>query len=139
MPHSVAQPWDQGGRSSYGGPACSANGRVRATTPLAHQITQHLRQMHNRLDILDRHAADLMLLKLSAQDLLLGQRRRFSEETRTTIVKVIAAEPYAGQCPCCSITPVLTLECQPAPGAEFDHVSHAGLNRPEHCWLICTE
>lgn len=72
---------------------------------LAHQIAQHLRQLHDRLDILDRHAADLMLLQLSAQDLLLGQRCRFSEETRTTIVKVIAAEPYAGQCPCCGSMP----------------------------------
>ena len=105
---------------------------------LAHQIAQQLRQLHDRLDVLDRHAADLMLLQLSAQDLLLGQRNKFSGETKAIIVKATAAEPFLGRCPCCGITPVLTLERQPAPGAEFDHVFHAGLNRPEHCWLICT-
>ncbi|RYI79729.1 MAG: hypothetical protein EON47_24150, partial [Acetobacteraceae bacterium] len=105
---------------------------------LADQIAQQLRQLHDRLDVLDRHAADLMLLQLSAQDLLLGERRKFSGETKAIIVKVTAAAPFLGQCPCCGIAPVLTLERQPAPGAEFDHVFHAGLNRPEHCWLICT-
>ena len=79
-----------------------------------------------------------MLLQLSAQDLLLGQRRKFSGDTKATIVKVTAAAPYMGRCPCCGIAPVLTLERQPIPGAEFDHVFHAGLNRPEHGWLVCT-
>jgi hypothetical protein len=105
--------------------------------PLAHQITRQFQRLHHRLDILDRHAADLMLLQLSAQDLLLGQRRRFSGDTRDTIVKVVAAEPFLGQCPCCGIVPVLTLARQPVPDAEFDHVFHRGLNRPEHGWLVC--
>ncbi|MFC7694959.1 hypothetical protein ACFQY5_40785 [Paeniroseomonas aquatica] len=104
---------------------------------MAQQIAQHFQRLHHRLDILDRHAADLMLLQLSARDLLVGERRRFSEETRTIIVKVTAAEPFLGQCPCCGIAPVLTLARQPIPGAEFDHVFHRGLNRPEHGWLVC--
>ena len=110
---------------------------VTGIEPLAHQIAQHFQRLHHRLDILDRHAADLMLLQLSARDLLVGERRRFSEETRIIIVKVTAAEPFFGQCPCCGIAPVLTLARQPIPGAEFDHVFHRGLNRPEHGWLVC--
>jgi hypothetical protein len=34
--------------------------------------------------------------------------------------------------------PVLTETGRPAPGAEFDHFFHRGLNRPEHGWLVCT-
>jgi hypothetical protein len=55
------------------------------------------------------------------------------------IVRVIAAEPFEGQCPCCSREPVLTGASRPAPGAEFDHFFHRSLNTPEHGWLICPE
>ena len=37
----------------------------------------------------------------------------------------------------CGIAPVFALARQPIPGAEFDHVFHHGLNRPEHGWLVC--
>jgi hypothetical protein len=50
---------------------------------------------------------------------------------------VVAAEPFGGQCPCCSREPVLTEAGQPTPGAAFDHFFHRGLNKPEHGWLIC--
>ena len=32
---------------------------------------------------------------------------------------------------------VLSEHGRPLPGAEFDHVFHRGLNRPEHGWLVC--
>jgi hypothetical protein len=78
-----------------------------------------------------------MFLLLSAQDLLLGKRRDFSERSQAAITRVVAAEPFDGQCPCCSREPVLTEAGRPAPGAEFDHFFHRGLNRPEHGWLVC--
>ncbi len=105
--------------------------------PLLGQLAELFQQLHRRLDILDRHAADQMFLLLSAQDLLLGRRRHFSERSQAAITKVVAAEPYKGQCPCCGSAPVLTEAGRPGPGAEFDHFFHRGLNRPEHGWLIC--
>jgi hypothetical protein len=105
--------------------------------PLAHQIAQQFQRLHRRLDTLDRHAADLMFLQLSAQDLLMSQRRNFSERSQAAILRAVAAEPFEGQCPCCGTTPVLTQAGRPAPGAEYDHFFHRGLNRPEHGWLVC--
>lgn len=94
-------------------------------------------RVQRRLDTLDRHAADLMFLQVSAQEVVLGQRRRFSLRSQALIIEAVAAEPYLGRCPCCTSTPVLTEEGRPVDGAEFDHYYHRGLNRPEHGWLIC--
>jgi hypothetical protein len=105
--------------------------------PLLASFTRLIQQLHRRLDTLERHIADLMFLQLSAQDLLLGKRRHFSERSRTVILRVAAAAPFACQCPCCGTARVLTADGQPVPGAEFDHVYHRGLNRPEHGWLVC--
>ena len=106
--------------------------------PLHRHLVQQFGDLHRRLDNLERHAADLMFLVLSAQDILLDKRRDFSERSQATLARVTAAEPFEGQCPCCSREPVLTEAGRPAPGAEFDHFFHRGLNRPEHGWLICT-
>ncbi len=105
--------------------------------PLLMHLTRQFRDLHRRLDNLERHAGDLMFLVLSAQDILLDKRRDFSERSQTLIVKAVAAEPFDGQCPCCSREPVLTEASRPVPGAEFDHFFHRSLNRPEHGWLIC--
>ena len=94
--------------------------------------------LHRRLDTIDRHAADLMFLQLSSQELLIGKRRPFSRGSRDLITRVVANEPYKGLCPCCAAEPVLSGRAQPAPGAEFDHYYHCSLNRPEFGWLICT-
>lgn len=107
--------------------------------PLLRHLAEHFRQLHRRLDSLDRHAADLMFLQLSAQDLLLGTRRHFSGLSQATITRVVAAEPFEGQCPCCASAPVLSEAGRPLPGAEFDHFFHRGLNRPEHGWLVCAD
>jgi hypothetical protein len=56
-----------------------------------------------------------------------------------TILRVIAAPPFDGQCPCCSRLRVLTRRGRPVPGAEYDHFFHRGLNRPEVGWLVCSE
>ena len=105
--------------------------------PLLAHLAELFRHLHRRLDVLDRHAADLMFLQLSAQDLLLGQRRDFSRLSQATILRVVAAPPFDGQCPCCGQAPVLTEAGRPVAGAEFDHFFHRGLNRPEHGWLLC--
>jgi hypothetical protein len=94
-------------------------------------------RLHRKLDHIDRHAADQMFLLVSVQELVLGGRRNFSDRSRAVLCKVISAEPYEGQCPCCHAAPVLTSNDQPVEGAEFDHFFHRGLNRPEHGWLIC--
>ena len=93
--------------------------------------------LHRRLDDLDRHGGDLMFLAASAQELLLGKRREFSERSRLVIRSVVTAPPYEGHCPSCSETAVLSARGACLPGAEFDHFFHSGLNRPEHGWLIC--
>ena len=105
--------------------------------PLLLHLTRQFQHLHRRLDTLERHAADLMFLMLSAQDLLLGKRRNFSERSQAAITRVVAAEPFAGQCPCCGRAPVLTEAGRPIPGAEYDHFFHRGFNRPEHGWLVC--
>ena len=107
------------------------------TDPPPAHLAWQFQQLHRRLDTLDRHAADLMFLQLSAQDLLLGKRRNFSQRSQAIIVAAVAAEPFGGQCPCCGRAPVLNEAGQPVPGAEFDHALHRGLNRPEHGWLVC--
>ncbi|MBK1662816.1 KilA-N domain-containing protein, partial [Paracraurococcus ruber] len=108
-----------------------------AHDPLLLHLAQQFRDLHRRLDDVERHAADLMFLLVSAQELVLGNRLEFTGLTRATILKAVAAEPFDGQCPCCLREPVLTEAGRPAPGAEFDHFFHRGLNRPEHGWLIC--
>ena len=93
--------------------------------------------LHRRLDVLERHMADLMFLQLSAQDLLLGRRRDFSARSRDLIVAALRRTPYRGRCPCCGHEPVLDEAGLPLEGTEFDHAFHRGLNRPEHGWLVC--
>lgn len=100
-------------------------------------LEQQLQALHRRFDTLDRHAADLMFLLLSLPEMLYGKRREFSQRSRALLCQVVANPPYAGRCPCCRDTPVLTPQGRPAPGAEFDHVFHGAVNRPEHGWLIC--
>ncbi|PZR07505.1 MAG: hypothetical protein DI532_23470 [Azospirillum brasilense] len=95
------------------------------------------RHLHRRLDVLERHMADLMFLQLSAQDLLLGRRRPFSVRSRELIVAALCQAPYRGRCPCCGHEPVLSEAGMPLEGTEFDHAFHRGLNRPEHGWLVC--
>jgi hypothetical protein len=114
-----------------GGPPAAGN------DPLLLHLAKQFRDLHRRLDILERHAADLMFLQLSAQELVLGNRRDFTERSQAIITKVVAAEPFEGQCPCCRNTPVLTEAGRPVPGAAFDHYFHRSLNRPEYGWLIC--
>jgi hypothetical protein len=107
--------------------------------PMLTHLARQFRRLHRRLDAVDRHAADLMFLQLSSQDLLLGNRRDFSERSQAAIASAVAAPPYDGLCPCCGVTPVLTGAGKPVPGAEFDHFFHRGLNRPELGWLVCAE
>jgi hypothetical protein len=105
--------------------------------PLRQHLARQFRTLHDRLDTLERHAADLMFLQLSAQELVLGNRLEFTGLGRSIITKVVAAEPFDGQCPCCLRERVLTEAGRVVPGAEFDHFFHRSLNKPEHGWLIC--
>ena len=99
--------------------------------------TAEFARLHRRLDVFERHMADLMFLQLSAQDLLLGKRRAFSARSRELIVAALRRAPYRGRCPCCGHEPVLDEAGAPLEGTEFDHAFHRGLNRPEHGWLVC--
>ena len=107
--------------------------------PMLTHLTGQFRQLHRRLDTLDRHAADQMFLQISSQELLLGNRRDFSGQSRAVIASVVAAPPYEGVCPCCGVASVLNEVGKPVPGAEFDHFFHRGLNRPELGWLVCAD
>ena len=112
-------------------------GPPRGRDALMRHLERQFEQLHRKLDHMNRHAADQMFLLVSAQELMLDQRRNFSERSRALMRAVISAEPYEGQCPCCNAAPVLTAKDQPVEGAEYDHFFHRGLNRPEHGWLIC--
>ena len=104
---------------------------------LAGYLERRFALLHRRLDDLDRHAGDLMFLAASAQELLFGKRREFSERSRLVVRSVVAAPPYEGRCPSCGEAEALGARGAWLPGAEFDHFFHGGLNRPEHGWLIC--
>ena len=112
-------------------------GPPRGQDALMRYVEYQFEHLHRKLDHINRHAADQMFLLVSAQELMFDRRRSFSERSRALMRAVISAEPYEGQCPCCSAAPVLTAESQPMEGAEYDHFFHHGLNRPEHGWLIC--
>lgn len=105
---------------------------------LLHALQREVAALHRRIDTLDRHGGDIIFLLLSLPELLSGKRRDFSERSRTLLCRAVAAPPYEGRCPCCRDTPVLAASGQPLPGAEFDHVFHGSLNRPEHGWLVCS-
>ncbi|MBL6459545.1 KilA-N domain-containing protein, partial [Belnapia sp. T6] len=59
--------------------------------PLRRHLAQRFRDLHARLDTLERHAADLMFLQLFAQELVLGNRLEFTGLGRSIIVKAVAA------------------------------------------------
>ncbi|HEX8928778.1 MAG TPA: KilA-N domain-containing protein [Actinomycetota bacterium] len=105
--------------------------------PFFRYLEGQFRLLHERADMADRHWADLKLLVVSAEEKALAHRRDFSEGSRATIRAVVAGEPYGGQCPCCGSTPVLDAQGRPADRAQYDHLLHRGLNRPEQGWLIC--
>ena len=108
-----------------------------ADPDLLSDLARQFRQLHRRLDTLERHMADLMFLALSGQELLFGGRRAFSVVSRALLARVVADEPYGGQCPCCGRERVLAEGSRLLPGAEFDHFYHRGLNRPEYGWPVC--
>lgn len=112
-------------------------GPPRRSDAVTRYLEQQFGWLHRRLDTMDRHAADIMFLVVSTQELMLGTRRPFSEHSKALIRAVIASPPYEGHCPCCGAVPVLTAKRRPVEGAEFDHAFHPGLNRPEHGWLVC--
>jgi hypothetical protein len=115
-----------------------AGGRLTAAVPpMPHDLEHHLGRLHDRFDIVDRHAADILFLVTAAQELLLGNRRPFSERSQAVMCKVVAMPPFARRCPSCNIRSVLSPEGKPLLGSQFDHFFHRGLNRPELGWLIC--
>src|SRR3954465_2549791 len=65
--------------------------------PLLLHLAQHFRDLNRRLDILDRHFADLMFLQLSAQELVLGNRLEFTGLSRGIILEGGAGEPFGGK------------------------------------------
>ena len=55
-----------------------AAGPRRSHDPLWQHLAREFRGLHGRFDTLERHAADLMFLQLSAQELVLGNRLEFT-------------------------------------------------------------
>ena len=55
---------------------------------------------------------------------------------RAVIRAVVAADPYDGLCPCCGAAAILAEDGRVADGAEYDHLFHRGLNKPEHAWRL---
>lgn len=105
--------------------------------PMAQYLEDHFARLHHRFDITDGHAGDLMFLVTAAQHLVLGNRRSFSGRTQAILREVLALPPFAGGCPCCGKTRVLSPGGSLIAGTQFDHFFHRGLNRPEHGWIIC--
>ena len=103
--------------------------------PLRQHPARQFRALHDRLDTLERHQADLMFLQLSAQELLLGNRLEFTGLGRSVTTKVVAAEPFGGQCPCCLRERNITEAGRVVPGAEFDPFFHRGLEQGR-AWVV---
>jgi hypothetical protein len=117
-----------------------AGSPLTAAVPSLPDYFEHLLgRLHDRFDIVDRHAADILFLVTAAQELLLGNRRPFSERSQAVMCKVLAMPPFAGRCPSCHIRSVLTPDGKPLLGSQFDHFFHRGLNRPELGWLVCRQ
>nr|WP_294563766.1 KilA-N domain-containing protein [uncultured Rhodopila sp.] len=106
---------------------------------LAGYLDQEFGRLHGRLDIADRHAADLMFLVTATQVLTLGNRRAFSGRSQVILRQVVASAPFAGRCPCCHDTEILSPDGRAIDRAELDHFFNRALNRPEHGWLICRQ
>ncbi len=112
-------------------------GAASAQTPLLVYLEHQFGHLHDRYDTLERHAADLMFLLTAARELVLGNRRPFSELSQDILRDVVAMQPFAGQCPCCCTRSVLSPNGRLAAGVQHDHFFHHGFNRPEHGWIIC--
>ena len=108
-----------------------------AVMTLLPYLEQQFAQLQARLDTLDRHAADLLMLLSALQTLMLGNRLAFTARSQAIIRTVVALPPFNGFCPCCRTRPVLAADGTPLPTAQFDHFYHRSLNRPELGWLIC--
>lgn len=121
----------------WDGPETAADLPGLSASPMVQLFHAEVARLHERLDMLERHAGDLMFLATAAQELVLGNRRPFSGRTQAAIRAVIARPPFVGRCPSCHTAPVLMTDGKPARGAQFDHFFHRGLNRPEHGWMIC--
>jgi len=117
-----------------------AGGPLTTAVPFMPDRLEHqLGRLHDRFDVVDRHAADIMFLATAAQELLLGNRRPFSDRSQAVMCKVLAMPPFLGRCPCCHTRSVLSPDRKPLLGAQFDHFFHRGLNRPELGWLVCRD
>ena len=88
--------------------------------PMVRHLERQFALLHDRLDIQDRHVADLLLLLGAAQALVLGNRRPFSERSQAIICQVVANPPFGGRCPCCHWTAVLAADGSPQATANFD-------------------
>jgi hypothetical protein len=78
-----------------------------------------------------------MFLATAGHELIFGTRRPFYGRSQAILCAVVAQEPFAGSCPCCCRTSVLSRYGRPTVGAAFDHFYNRALNRPENGWLIC--
>lgn len=111
-----------------------APGHDRALVVLT-QLAPLIERLHLRLDTLGRHAADILFLQVSLQELVLGKRRDFFGRSRAMMLRAVAADTYRGFCSCCTGTSILD-EAGLA-DAEYDHAFHRAVSRPEHGWLVC--
>jgi hypothetical protein len=110
---------------------------LRSSRSLTGYLDHQFERLQSRLDAIDQHASDLMFLATAGHELVFGNRRPFSGRSQAILCAVVALDPFAGRCPCCSRTGVLSPQCQPSAGAAFDHFFNRALNRPENGWLIC--
>ena len=84
------------------------------------------------------NAADQMFLQVSAKKISSTNADLFSKRSQALMRKVISAEPYGGNCPCCWQVPVrLTDDHQLCDGVEYDHYWKPSMNEPGQGWLIC--
>lgn len=116
---------------------CLSNPSSTSIQSLAGYLEHQFERLQSRIDTIDRHASDLMFLATAGHELTFGNRRPFSGRSQAILCAVVALEPFAGSCPCCCRTSVVSRYGQSAVGAAFDHFYNRALNRPENGWLIC--
>jgi hypothetical protein len=96
-----------------------------------------LHDLLRRLTSLQQDQRDILFLLRSLRHALHNTRAEVSPETRRIHREVVRMEPFAGRCPCCLDTRVISEDGVLIPPVEFDHFMGPVYSAPVHSWLIC--
>src|SRR5690349_19120880 len=96
-----------------------------------------LHDLLRQLASLQQDRRDILFLLRSLRQALHNNRVELSPETRRIHREVVRLEPFAGRCPCCLETKLVSEDGALIPPVEFDHFLGPVYSAPVHSWLIC--